>query len=107
MNVVWCRFNVLIRGATPAVAREMRQLRTTVRIAMVTPVMARLPDGTLVAGETIDMSSGGTSIRFQDPIQVAPKTELHLAFPIPSGTHELHRSPVSSRRTLLPVRFGQ
>src|SRR5215469_6593592 len=63
MNVVWCVFNVVILGVTTAVAREMKQLRTTVRIAMATPVMAKLPDGNLIAGETIDMSSGGTSIR--------------------------------------------
>ena len=105
MNVIWCCFNVVILGVTTAVAREMRQLRTTVRIAMVTPVMARLPDGSLIAGETIDMSSGGTSIRFQDPIEVAPKTELHLAFPMPSGTNELHGSVVSAEGTLLRVRF--
>src|SRR6266567_4145128 len=105
MNVIWCCFNVVILGVTTAVAREMRQLRTTVRIAIVAPVMARMQDGSLIAGETIDMSSGGTSIRFSDPILVAPKTELHLAFPMPTGTSELRASVVSAEGTLLRVRF--
>ena len=64
MNVIWCCFNIVILGVCTAVAREMKQLRTTVRISVVTPVMAKLPDGRLIAGETIDMSCGGTSIRF-------------------------------------------
>ena len=64
MNVIWCCFNVVILGVCTAVARELKQLRTTVRISVVTPVVARMPDGRTVAGETIDMSSGGTSIRF-------------------------------------------
>ena len=46
MNVLWSVFNVIILGVTTAVARELRQLRTTVRIALVTPVMARMADGT-------------------------------------------------------------
>jgi cellulose synthase (UDP-forming) len=85
MNVLWCAFNVVIIGVCIAVAREMRQLRTSVRINVVTPVLVRLPGGRPItaetydaltsaetrlpdvrpiSGETIDMSSGGTSIRF-------------------------------------------
>ena len=71
MNVIWCFFNIVILGVCTAVAREMRQLRTTVRINVVTPVMASMPDGRLLAGETIDMSSGGTSIRFSEPVDLA------------------------------------
>ncbi len=105
MNVIWCCFNVVILGVTTAVAREMRQLRTTVRISIVTPVLARMTDGSLIAGETIDMSSGGTSIRFSEPIEVAPKTEMHLGFPMPNGNQELRASVVSAEGTLLRVRF--
>jgi cellulose synthase (UDP-forming) len=105
MNVIWCCFNVVILGVTTAVAREMRQLRTTVRIAIVAPVMARMIDGSLIAGETIDMSSGGTSIRFSEPILLAPKSEIHLAFPMPNGTSELRANVVSVEGTLLRVRF--
>ncbi len=81
MNVIWCCFNVVILGVTTAVAREMHQLRTTVRIAIVTPVMARMLDGSLVAGETIDMSSGGTSIRFSDPVEFRRSQRFISPFP--------------------------
>src|SRR5208337_43944 len=71
MNAGWCFFNVIILGVCTAVARELKQLRTTVRINVVTPLAVKLPDGRLIAGETIDMSSGGTSIRFNEPAEVA------------------------------------
>jgi cellulose synthase (UDP-forming) len=105
MNVIWCFFNVVILGVTTAVAREMKQLRTTVRISLVTPVMAKLADGRLVEGETIDMSSGGTSIRFSEALDVEPLSEIMLAFPLPNGSSELHASVVSSEGSVLRVRF--
>ncbi len=105
MNVLWCVFNIVILGVTTAVAREMKQLRTTVRIAMATPVLAKLPDGQLVAGETIDMSSGGTSIRFSEALDVAPQTPIILAFPLPRGANELHSTVVSSEGSVLRVHF--
>jgi cellulose synthase (UDP-forming) len=105
MNVLWSLFNVIILGVTTAVAREMRQLRTTVRIAIVTPVTANLPDGSEIAGETIDMSSGGTSIRFAQTVELPPETELELAFPMPSATHMLHAKVVSADGSVLRVKF--
>jgi cellulose synthase (UDP-forming) len=83
----------------------MKQLRATVRIAMVTPVMIKLPDGRLVAGETIDMSSGGSSIRFNEALDVAPETEVRLVFPLPNGAHEMRAGVVSGDGSVLRVRF--
>jgi len=105
MNVIWCFFNVVILGVTTAVAREMKQMRTTVRISMVTPVMAKLPDGRLVAGETIDMSSGGSSIRFSEALEAIPQSEIRLVFPMPSVANELRATVVSSEGSILRVRF--
>src|SRR4051812_12550130 len=106
MNVVWCVFNVVILGVTTAVAREMKQLRTTVRIPMVTPVMAKLADGRLVAGETIDMSSGGSSLRFSEALEVSPQTQVRLVFPLPTGANELRADVVSSEGSVLRVKFN-
>lgn len=105
MNVIWCCFNIIILGVTTAVAREMRQLRATVRIAMVTPVVAKLPDGSMVAGETIDISSGGSSIRFTEPIELPAQTEIQLAFPLPNGSSELRASIISIEGQVLRVKF--
>jgi len=105
MNVLWAFINVIILGVCTAVAREMKQLRTTVRIRIVTPVMVKLSDGRLIAGETIDMSSGGTSIRFPEPVECTPKTQLRIAFPLPSLATDLPASVVSSEGSILRLRF--
>jgi cellulose synthase (UDP-forming) len=107
MNAIWCFFNVVILGVCTAVAREMKQLRTTVRIAIVTPVVARTPDGRLITGETIDMSSGGSSIRFPEGADLSPQTPLLLAFPLPSVSTELPATVVSIEGSILRVRFQE
>jgi cellulose synthase (UDP-forming) len=105
MNVIWCFFNIVILGVTMAVAREMKQLRTTVRIAMVTPVMVKLADGSLIAGETIDMSSGGTSIKCSESVEADPEGHVKLVFPLPSGENELRGTVVSAEGSVLRVKF--
>ncbi len=126
MNVLWCAFNVIIVGVCIAVAREMRQLRTSVRINVVTPVMVRLPGGRPlttetydavtsaetrlpdvrpISGETIDMSSGGTSIRFAEEVDLMPETRVMLSFPHPAPSTELPATVVSSEGSVLRVSF--
>jgi cellulose synthase (UDP-forming) len=126
MNVIWCCFNIVILGVCVAVAREMKQLRTTVRINIATSVVARLPDGTPIAGqtinivtphnaklpdgrpvpgETIDMSSGGTSIRFPEAVDLSPNTQVRLTFPHPAPPTEIPAYVVSSEGSVLRVRF--
>jgi cellulose synthase (UDP-forming) len=107
MNVIWCVFNIVILGVTMAVAREMRQLRTTVRINIQTPVVVKLPDGRLVAGETVDMSSGGTSIRFSEPLGATSATPVRLAFPLPSVNTDLPGMVVAELGTVVRVHFGE
>jgi cellulose synthase (UDP-forming) len=127
MNVLWCCFNIVILGVCIAVAREMKQLRTTVRINIATSVVARTPDGRPIAGETInivtpskprlpgtqpiagetiDLSSGGTSIRFPEPVDLAPDTPVRLTFPRPAPPTAIPAFVVSSEGTILRVRFG-
>ena len=105
MNVIWCIFNIVILGVCTAVARELKQLRTTVRINIVTPIVAKLPDGRLVSGETIDMSSGGTSIRFAETLDIAPQSEVHLIFPMPAVANELPAAVVSVEGSVMRLRF--
>jgi cellulose synthase (UDP-forming) len=105
MNVVWCCFNVMILGVCTAVAREMRQLRSTVRISLVTPVAALFEGKQLAEGETVDMSSGGTSIHFDHALDLPPNTQVELAFPTPSGTQKLPATVVSSEGAILRVCF--
>src|SRR5579871_2317649 len=105
MNVIWCLFNLVILGVCTAVARELRQLRNTVRISVVTPVVARLPDGRVIAGETMDMSSGGTSIRFEEPVNLEPTAAVRLLFPMSPAALDLPAVVVASSGPTLRVKF--
>jgi cellulose synthase (UDP-forming) len=105
INVIWCLFNLIILGVCTAVARELKQLRTSVRISVVTPVVAELPDGRSLAGETIDMSSGGTRIRFGKTFQFAPGAKLRLRFPAPAAGCDVPATVVSSEGSVQRVRF--
>jgi len=105
MNVIWCFFNLVILGVCISVARELKQRRTSVRINVVTPITAKLPDGRSFAGETLEMSSGGTSIRFGEAVKLAPETKLRLVFPAPTAGSSLPATIVSSEGSIQRVRF--
>jgi cellulose synthase (UDP-forming) len=107
MNVMWCFFNIVILGVCTAVAREMKQLRTTVRISIVTPVMVKLPDGRLIAGETTDMSSGGTCIKFNESVEAGALMPVRLVFPLPSVNTDLPATVVSAEGSMMRVRFEE
>ena len=105
MNVMWCCFNVVILGVCTAVARELKQLRSTVRINVVTPLAVKLPDGRSVAGETVDLSNGGAGIRLSEALDLAPESQVSLAFPFPSAATDLRAAVVSLEGSVLRVRF--
>ena len=107
MNVIWCVFNIVILGVCTAVAREMKQLRTTVRISIVTPVMVKLPDGRLIAGETTDMSSGGTCIKFNESVEAGALMPVRLVFPLPSVNTDLPATVVSAEGSMMRVHFEE
>jgi cellulose synthase (UDP-forming) len=105
MNVIWCCFNVVILGVCTAAARELRQVRTAVRLNVVTPLAVKLPDGRSVAGETIDMSHGGAGIHLSESLGAAPESQVRLALLLPSVTTDLHATVVSLEGSVLRVRF--
>ncbi len=105
MNVMWCCFNIVILGVCTAVARELMQRRTSVRLNIAAPVRLKLPGGTSIAAETIDMSNGGAGVRLSEPPDLAPDTLVHLAFPQLQGTGDIHATVVSLDNSELRVRF--
>ena len=105
MNVLWCCFNIVILGVCIAVARELMQRRTTVRISTVTPLAVKLPNGRSIAGETIDMSSGGIGIRLSDTIDVELQSQVRLAFLHPAAAIDLPATVVSLEGSVLRVCF--
>ena len=80
MNVIWCVFNIINLGVCVAVSREMRQLRGHVRIKIQTPVALKLTNGRTIVGETMDLSSGGTVIRTDEPVDLTAGEIAALVF---------------------------
>ena len=105
MNVMWCCFNIVILGVCTAVARELQQRRSTVRVNVAAPLSLKLPNGRLIAGETVDISNGGAGIRITDPVEFPPGTLVHLTLARPSAAIPLHASVVSLEDSVLRVRF--
>ncbi len=109
MNVLWCCFNIVILGVCIAVARELQQRRSTVRIQTVTPLRIKLPGGKIIPGETFDISSGGTGILLREslpePIVLAPETQVQIAFPNPSDPTDLPATVIAIEGSVLRVRF--
>jgi cellulose synthase (UDP-forming) len=106
MNVIWCFFNIIVLGVCVAVSREMRQLRGHVRINIVTAVTLILSSGRRLEGETIDMSSGGTVIRMDVPVDV-PAGELGRLVFENNSTAELPVTIVGSEQGKIRMRFNE
>ena len=95
MNVMWCVFNIIILGVCTAVARELMQRRTTVRLNIVAPLLVKLPDGIFISGQTVDMSNGGAGIQLGEAVDLAPDSEVSLVFPQPPESVPIHAKVVS------------
>lgn len=105
MNVLWCCFNIVILGVCTAVARELQQRRTTVRINVAAPLSLKLRNGRSIACETVDMSTGGVGIRLNEPLNIAPGTPVRLSFSRSPAGVLLHATVVSLEDSVLRVRF--
>jgi len=106
MNVLWCCFNVVILGVCIAVARELQQRRTTVRIGVVSRLVVILPGGRIVPGESVDVSSGGAAIRLRDPVALAPDSKVRLVFASPTTARDLPATVVAMADSTLRVHFN-
>ena len=62
LNMLWTAQNLLILGATMAVASEKRQVRNKHRIEMRIPAMLHLPGGHTMSCQTENFSEGGFSV---------------------------------------------
>jgi cellulose synthase (UDP-forming) len=107
MNALWCLFNVVILGVCTAVSREMKQVRTSVRIKAAFPVLARTVEGEILRGVTMDISPGGASIRFLESFELHPLEEVKLGFHLPGVRAELPGIVVSTEGSVLRLRFPE
>ncbi len=82
MNLFWILFNIVVLGVATAVAYEAQQRRTSVRISTTIPAIVRFPDGTEIAGETVDISAGGAAINLFESVPASRGSAVKLLFPL-------------------------
>ncbi|WP_084545764.1 UDP-forming cellulose synthase catalytic subunit [Cupriavidus malaysiensis] len=63
LNLIWTVYNLIILGASIAVATETRQIRESHRVAMRLPAALRLADGNTIVCETSDFAEGGLGLK--------------------------------------------
>jgi cellulose synthase (UDP-forming) len=105
LNLVWIVFNIVILGAAGAVALEAQQRRGTVRISATIPTWVRLSDGRQVAGESVDLSAGGASLRLSEAIPTIPGESVRVSFLLPDGDSELRGYVIGVSDNLLRLEF--
>ncbi len=108
MNVFWILFNMVIIGTANAVAIESRQRRADVRVRLKLPVEVRLPNGKTVAGESIDISLGGASLKLSSSQILMEGSALTVVFPLSNGVASLPAVAVEDLKTgKLGIKFAK
>jgi cellulose synthase (UDP-forming) len=81
LNSIWVTFSLLVVLAAIAVGRETRQIRNRARIRARLPVVAWLPDGRAVQGNSHNLSLGGSALIIDRPegVEVGGTIELEFA----------------------------
>ena len=84
MNIFWALLNVIVLGASVAVANEQRQRRKEARLTRQHAAHLILADGRVLPGETVDLSTSGAAISLQATVDFSAGTELNLLIAAPA-----------------------
>ena len=76
LNILWTVYNLVILGATLAVATETKQVRRSHRVRATLDAILRLPSGHSLMCKTEDFSMGGMSFHVPDEFSIAKNDEL-------------------------------
>ena len=85
VNLAWAIYNLVILGATAAVAWETRQVRARHRVPVELPAMLRLHDDRTVRCTTRDLSLGGANLLTGGERVFAPGDRMHLSILLAGG----------------------
>lgn len=76
LNLLWTIYNLIILGATLAVATETKQVRRSHRVRAVLNATLRLANGHAIMCRTEDFSMGGMSLKIPDNLPLAKDDEI-------------------------------
>ncbi|MGO3742124.1 UDP-forming cellulose synthase catalytic subunit [Kerstersia sp.] len=78
MNLLWSLFNLILTGASVAVASEARQIRNSPRVAAELPAMVRTPDGRAYPCQTRDFSEQGLGLEIMPGLDIPVGSSLEI-----------------------------
>lgn len=79
LNLIWTVYNLVILGATLAVAQEARQVRSSWRVDMELPAMLLLPNGRTLKCKTQDFSEGGVALILPVAIDLEKGAQVNVS----------------------------
>ncbi|WER47318.1 UDP-forming cellulose synthase catalytic subunit [Cupriavidus sp. WKF15] len=94
LNLLWTVYNLMIIGASIAVASESRQVREAHRVAMTLPATLRFADGRSIVCETVDFAEGGLGIRLPDDVKVDIGQRLGISLYLQNAEHAFNSTVV-------------
>ncbi|QYY34197.1 UDP-forming cellulose synthase catalytic subunit (plasmid) [Cupriavidus pinatubonensis] len=87
LNLLWTIYNLIIIGASIAVASESRQVREAHRVSMKLPATLRFEDGSAIACETVDFAEGGIGIRLPDGVKTHVGESIGISLYLQNAEH--------------------
>ncbi|WP_370565215.1 UDP-forming cellulose synthase catalytic subunit [Cupriavidus sp. UME77] len=87
LNLIWTFYNLIILGASIAVASETRQIRVAHRVAMKLPATLHFPDGRTLVCETIDFAEGGIGMRLPPGMKAAVGEQVQISLYLQNDEH--------------------
>ncbi len=79
LNLAWTIYNIMMLGASIAVANEAKQVRTSHRVTMKLPATLRTRSGRNFICTTTDYSDGGVGLTFPGPVDLEMGEAVRLA----------------------------
>jgi len=107
INMAWTLYNIIISGASVAVASETRQVRSEPRVAAELPVRITLEDGRIVDGTTQDFSQKGLGFRVPEGVEIAPGTRIEVTLFRNQQESAFPATVMFRRGSLLGAQFGR
>lgn len=105
LNLIWTVYNIMMLGASIAVANEARQVRTSHRVSMKLQGAVRTPAGRSYVCTTTDYSDGGVGLSFPVPVDLQPGERVSLALFRGQEEYEFDATVTMSRGERLGLRF--
>ena len=107
MNMLWTGYNLVILGATLAVAWEQRQQRTAPRVPTPLAAMVRLASGHVLRARATDLSIGGGALVLRHDPPLAAGDAISLALVTGRGERVVPATVVAHEKSILRVQFDE